>query len=237
MKIIEKKENQISFVSDVEDSLANAIRKYINTVPVLAIDEIEISRNDSPLYDETIAHRIGLIPLRTTKEVEKKNPKIKLSSKGSGFVYSKELKGADVVYENTPITFLGKGQEMEIKGVTKMGKGTEHSKFSPGMMFYRPVSEITLDKNVYNGIKNSISGNEVKEKGDKVILTDNRAKEIADVCEGAAIKMGKNAEINLRDELLITLESFGQLSVQEIFKKSIGELKKDLNEVSKKMGK
>jgi len=237
MKIIDKKENQISFVSNIEDSLANAIRKYLNTIPILAVDEVEISRNDSPLYDETIAHRIGLIPLKTTKEAEKKNPKIKLSSKGNGYVYSKELKGADVVYGNIPITFLGKGQEMEIKGITRMGKGTEHSKFSPGTMFYRKISEITLDKEVYDEIKDNISNNEIKEKGNKVIVFDNKVKEIADVCEGAAIKKGKSAEIDLKDDLLITIESFGQLPVQEIFKKSIGELKKDLNEVSKKVGK
>jgi len=42
--------------------------------------------------------------------------------------------------DKTPITFLNKGQELEIKATTKMGRGVEHSKFSPGLMFYRNIA-------------------------------------------------------------------------------------------------
>jgi len=64
MKIVEKKQGQIVFTVDAEVTLANSIRRYVNQIPVMAIDEVEISRNDSPLYDETIAHRMGLIPIK-----------------------------------------------------------------------------------------------------------------------------------------------------------------------------
>ncbi|KKL89508.1 hypothetical protein LCGC14_1914000, partial [marine sediment metagenome] len=50
-------------------------------------------------------------------------------------------------------------------------------------------------------------------------------------------KKGKNPEINFRNELVINLESFGQLTTDEIFKKSIEELKKDLQKVSKEIKK
>ena len=71
MKQIEKNENKIVFETEIEDSLANAIRRYVNHVPTLAIDEIEITKNDSPLYDEMIANRIGLIPLKSEKSGKK----------------------------------------------------------------------------------------------------------------------------------------------------------------------
>ncbi|MEK6840344.1 MAG: hypothetical protein AABX79_00095 [Nanoarchaeota archaeon] len=63
MKLIEKSKDNVVFSAEIEESLANAIRRYVGQIPVVAVDEIEISMNDSPLYDETIAHRVGLIPL------------------------------------------------------------------------------------------------------------------------------------------------------------------------------
>ena len=144
MKIIEKKPNQIVFSTKIEETLANAIRRYLNQIPILAIDELEISKNDSPLYDETIAHRIGLIPLKMDK-LDKKPIKLKLSSKKEGIVFSEELKGkAKIAYENIPITFLNKNSELEFTATTKLGKGSEHSKFSPGLMFYRNLIELKI---------------------------------------------------------------------------------------------
>ncbi len=237
MKLIEKKENQITFTAEINESLANAMRRYINKIPILAIDEVEILKNDSPLYDETIAHRLGLIPLKPGKDVKKKNPKIKLVSKEEGMIYSKELKGIEIIHENMPITFLNKGQELEITATTKIGKGIEHSKFSPGLLFYRNIAEITVAKDIYDKIKHKISNNEVKIKGNDVVILDNKKQEIVDVCEKICNQQGKNTEINFKDELIITLESFGQIKVEEIIKKSIEGLKKDLSDVSKKISK
>ena len=56
MELINKKDNQITFTAEIEESLANSIRRYMIQIPVLAVDEVNISRNDSPLYDVTIAH-------------------------------------------------------------------------------------------------------------------------------------------------------------------------------------
>ena len=146
MKLIEKNKDLIVFETQIEDSLANAIRRYINRIPIMAIDEIEISKNDSPLYDETIAHRIGLIPLKADKAA-KKEAKLKLSADKQGMVYSREFKGdAKPVYENIPITYLNQGHEFEIDATTKIGTGEEHAKFSPGIMFYRNIAQITFYK-------------------------------------------------------------------------------------------
>ena len=237
MKIIEKKDNQLSFTAEIDESLANSIRRYVNQIPILAIDEVEILKNNSPLYDETIAHRLGLIPLKTNKTGDKKNPKFKLSVKEEGTTYSKELKGGEIIYGEMPITFLNKGQELEITGTTKLGKGTEHSKFSPGLLFYRRVVEVIVNKEFQEKISKIFPNNEIKEKGNKIIILDNKKQEISDVCEGICEQDGKSAEINPKDELVITIESFGQISAEEIFKKSMEELKKDLLLVSKKIGK
>ena len=87
MKLLNKKENQITFTAEIDESLANAIRRYLNKIPIIAVDEVEISKNDSPLYDETIAHRIGLIPIKMEKAIsEKKAHKMKLDTSKEGIV-------------------------------------------------------------------------------------------------------------------------------------------------------
>jgi len=151
-------------------------------------------------------------------------------------VYSGELKGdAQIVYDKIPITLLDKDQELEITATFKVGNGTEHSKFSPGIMFFRNGVELTMNKKFKEEIQRICPGAEIKEKGDKIVVLDNKEKEISDVCEGIAEKAGEKAEIKETPNLIINLEGFGQMKVEDIFKKSIETLKKDLEEVSKKL--
>lgn len=237
MKLVEKNKTQVVFEAEIEDSLANAVRRYVGHIPVLAIDEVEIFKNDSPLYDETVAHRVGLIPLKMEKTT-KDNPKLKISTKKEGFVLSGELKGEiDSVYDNIPLTFLNKGQELEFNATTILGRGVDHAKFSPGMMFYRRISKISVDKSIENEIKKACPHNDISEKSGKVIILDNKKNQIEDVCESISERFGKEAEVEYTNDLIITIESFGQLSPEDIFKHSISELKKGLTEVSKKLSK
>ncbi len=239
MEIIEKKENQMTFRAEMSDSLANAIRRYINQVPVLAIDEVEIYKNDSPLYDETIAHRIGLIPLKMDKAVsEKTEMDMKLSVKGEGVVYSGQLEGGlGVAYDKIPITTLGSDGELQIVATAKTGRGSEHSKFSPGLMYYRNVSEIKMDADLHDKIKEKLPDNEVRKDGKSVIVYDNLKTDVTDACEEICRDAGKSLEIIPKNELVVTVEAFGQIPVEEVFKRAIAALEKDLSAVSKVAGK
>lgn len=235
METINKTDDKYIFKAEIEDSLVNSIRRYVNQIPITAIDEVEISKNDSPLYDETLAHRLGLIPL---KQGSKKEGKLKLNSHENGMVYSGSLKGDfEVVYDKIPITLLSEGQEIELSAKVSMGKGQEHAKFSPGIMNYREVSEIHLDKEIAEKLKSSLPNVEIKQKGDKYVIIDDKEKEITDICEGIAEKHGKKIETKTTADMIITLESFGQIDAKSIFTKAIEALKKDLTEVSKKLGK
>jgi|SRR3989338_1863195 len=200
MEIVKKDENKVIFAEELEDSLANAIRRFVNEIPVVAIDEVEISKNDSPLYDETIAHRLGLVPLKLDRKLSEKDViKGKFVSKGEGTTYSKEIKGAgfSVVYPNIPITHLSKEQEIECVLNIKLGKGVEHAKFSPGFIFYRDLSD-------------DDDGEEINQE---------------------------NKKVKMKNGLVVTIESFGQLTPREIFEKAIEELRKNVEEVPKKLGK
>jgi len=235
MKLIKKTDERIVFQAKMDECLANAIRRMVNRVSVMAIDEVEIARNDSAMYDETLAHRLGLIPLKFDKTFKEDSVlKFKLDSKKEGTIYSGDLKGdIEVAYGEIPLTLLNPNQELKIKGKTKMGTAKEHAKFSPGILFYRNAAEIVMDKSFEKEISRIFPKVEIKEKGNKIVIKDNQEKGIADFCEGLAQKNKKPIEINDSNELVFTIESFGQMNAEEIFKKATDILKKELKSIPK----
>lgn len=240
MKLIEKKKNQITFMTEMNESLANAVRRYIDQIPVLAIDEVEISKNDSALYDETVAHRLGVIPLKMVKGLnEKSEEQLSFVVKKEGYAYSEELKGkVEPVYGKIPITLLKKGQEIEILATARIGKGSQHAKFSPGLMFYRNAVKLKMDKDCPKEVVENCPRNILKNEGDKIIVVDENKCDSCEACVDFCKKKGKGSiELTPTGEIIITVESFGQIEGEEMFQKSVEILKNDLKELSKKISK
>src|SRR3990167_3038983 len=137
IKILKQDEDKIVYlISDTETSLINALRRLImEEVPVMAIDEVTFSKNNSALYDEMIAHRLGLLPLSTDlsgynlkeeckckgKGCSSCQVKMALQAKGPCTVLAKDIKSKDSkikpVYPEMPITILLKGQNLELEAV------------------------------------------------------------------------------------------------------------------------
>ncbi|NCN86458.1 DNA-directed RNA polymerase subunit D [archaeon] len=230
MQIIKKSDEKLVFTAQVTESLANSIRRSVGLIPVMAIDELEIAKNDSALYDETLAHRVGLVPLKMSKDIKEDTVlKLKLNKKGPGYVYSKDLNGdCDVVYSEIPLTLLKEGQEVKITAITKVGYGKDHAKFAPGLLVYRNACEITLPKKHKEIISKTFPENTIKEKGENIIIKDDKEKSLIDFCEGLCKKDDDNCEVKDTSELVFTIESFGQISASEIFKQAIEGLKKEL---------
>lgn len=67
LRITEIRDDYMTFeLSDTDISMANSLRRIMMAeVPTLAIDLVEFEDNTSVLIDEFIAHRLGLIPLRS----------------------------------------------------------------------------------------------------------------------------------------------------------------------------
>lgn len=235
MKIVKKTNEKLVFASKIGESLANAIRRTVGMIPIMAVDELEIERNDSPLYDETLAHRVGLVPLKMPKGAKEDSvEKLKLVSKRHGYVYSKDIKGdVEVVYGEIPLTLLAEEQEVKATCIAKVGKGIDHAKFMPGLFTYRVISEITLSKKHKDAIASAFPENSIKEKGDMITVKDDQEKTITDFCEGLCQRSKEECEVKDTKELMITIESFGQISAEEIFKQATKILKDELKALSK----
>jgi len=67
LDVISKDSEKIAIkLKGVPLQYANALRRVcLNGVPVFAIDTVDIIQNTSVLPDEGLAHRLGLIPLKT----------------------------------------------------------------------------------------------------------------------------------------------------------------------------
>jgi DNA-directed RNA polymerase subunit D len=139
-----------------ENELANVFRRTIlDEVPTFAIEEVEVISNESPLYDEIIAQRLGLIPLKTDLNTYNlKNEckcggigcalcevKMSLISNQEGYVYSKSIKSDDPkivpVSEDIQITKLFPNKKIELNIRAVLGKGKEHSKWSPAHTYLK----------------------------------------------------------------------------------------------------
>ena len=139
-------------LKDSTFAMANAIRRTMMIeVPTMAIDEIDFYENTSSMFDEYLAHRIGLIPLTTSDAYElaedccqgncsKCSTMFTLDVQGPGTIYSKELKGKDdevkPVFDNIPIIKLAEGQAIRLEAKAIAGRGKVHAKFQPCLASY-----------------------------------------------------------------------------------------------------
>jgi DNA-directed RNA polymerase subunit D len=67
IKVLEKDDEHLRLlIQGVNVPYMNALRRIVTSeVPCMAIDEIVMVENSSVLQDEIIAHRLGLVPLKT----------------------------------------------------------------------------------------------------------------------------------------------------------------------------
>ena len=166
IKIIDKNNEKFIFsISDIKAPYANSLRRaMIDEVPGMAIEDLEFKRNDSALYDEILAHRLGLVVLKTdlksytlpeTCKCEGEGCarcqlKLTLKVKGPKTVYASDLKSKDPkvvpAHPKTVIVKLLKGQEIQLVATAVLGKGKVHSKWSTCSAIYKNEPVITIGK-------------------------------------------------------------------------------------------
>ena len=155
VKVLERDGDRLKLlVQDVDVSYVNALRRImIAEVPCMAIDSVLIFENSSVLHDEILAHRLGLIPLKTNLEdyvlpeecacgseygCSKCRATLVLDVEATDrtvTVYSGDLKPEDPtvapVYPNIPIVKLAPGQKIKLEAYARLGRGSKHAKWQP----------------------------------------------------------------------------------------------------------
>ena len=154
LEVISKDNQKMSVkIKGVPLQYANALRRVcLNGVPVFAIDTVDIIENSSVLADEGLAHRLGLIPLKTDlsrfnepsscdchSETGCSNCKVMLvldsgDSDVTRTVLSNELSSEDdsikPISDKIPIVQLAPGQRIKVECYARLGRGTEHAKWN-----------------------------------------------------------------------------------------------------------
>src|SRR5881296_103742 len=154
IKLLSKEQETLRFVlSDVSPAFANALRRImISEIPVMAIDDVMILENNSVMYDEILAHRLGLIPVTTDQTYnlpEDCTCKSELGCEKCRASFSSEIEASDpveVVYsshlkpdnpdvrpvlEKIPIVKLAQGQKIKLEAYARLGRGKAHAKWQP----------------------------------------------------------------------------------------------------------
>lgn len=153
--IIEQSDEKIVVkLKGIARQYANALRRIaISEVPIMAIDDVVILENSSVMHDEAIAHRLGLIPLRTeldrfvmahecdcksTLGCSKCRVLLYLEAEAqdkSRPVLSGELKSDDdyvkPVSADIPIIVLAPTQKLKLEAYARLGTGKMHAKWQP----------------------------------------------------------------------------------------------------------
>ena len=154
LEVISKDNHRISIkLKGIPLQYSNALRRVcLNGVPVFAIDTVDIIENSSVLPDEGLAHRLGLIPIKTdlsrfnepakcdcNSEAGCSNCKVMLvldsgDADTTRTVVSSELSSEDdsikPISDKVPIVQLAPGQRIKVECYARLGQGTEHAKWN-----------------------------------------------------------------------------------------------------------
>lgn len=254
-RIKEEGNEGLFLIEGVTPAFINSLRRAcMSEVPVMAIDEIEIMENKSAMYDEILAHRLGLIPLATDLSYDLKEKckcggkgcsrcevRLKLNVEGPRIVYAKDLKSDDPkvipVYPEIPIVELLEGQRIELVAIARLGFGKEHVKFSPCLAIHRSFPSIKIDGKKCTGCKACVNvcPKHVLVEHDKKVAVDPGRMMECDLCLACVDACKENAIEAYGEEgkYLLYLESWGQLNLDQILKSAVQNLVKKLKEFKK----
>ncbi len=255
VEVIHLTNDSIEFrLKNADLAFANSLRRVIiSEVPTMAIDMVQVTENTSPLFDEFIVHRLGLIPL-VSEDIDSYNFPLKcpckegcekckvdfdISVKCDGnedtidvtsdniIPKNKECKVKPVKYEEDPIviTKLKRGQSINMTLTAKKGKGKTHAKWSP-------VCTCVMKQVPSVEILNMEGGNFLKK------LSSEEKKNFCNACPTKVFRYDEN-----KDEIIVekpekcTYCEECQIKTQEFIKKKDKEEYNNLVSQKEKEGK
>jgi len=204
VRLLSKKGEKMAFlIEGATPAFANALRRImVSEVPVLAIEWVDMHENSSILFDEVVASRLGLIPLKFDPDKFSLPGECKCGGKGCplcravfalektgpGTAYSGDLKPSNKEVRPTspdfPIVELLKGHGIKFEAVAQLGTGKKHSKFQAANASYHYYPDIIVHdaEKARKALKECPAGL-LEMKGSKAEITD---PEKCDLCRACA---------------------------------------------------
>lgn len=252
IKILSKTNEKCRFLlEDVTPDFANALRRImISEVPTLAIEYVDFIENTSALFDEIIAHRLGMIPLEFdpkkfnfAEECKCKGKGCSLcevvfvvNKKGPGVVYSGDLKSSNKDVKptspNFPIVELLEGHIVKFEAVARLGIGKNHIKWQAANASYQYLPEL---KESGENPKRAVSicpKGALELKGDKLVFKDPYACDLCKMCEIAGVKIEGN-----KTKFIFSVETVSGLKPEYIISKSAEIIQEKAKEFKRELSK
>lgn len=188
-----KNDTCIFLLEDTTPAFANTLRRImISEVPTLAVEKIDFNDNTSALFDETVAHRIGGIPLSFDPSKFNLHSECKCNGKGCpscevvffieksgpGTVYSGDMKSSNRAVKpisgDFPIVKLLKGQSLKLEAFAHLGTGKSHAKWQASNASYMYYPELEVKKGAKNleKVVKACPNGAVALKSRKLVLLD-----------------------------------------------------------------
>jgi DNA-directed RNA polymerase subunit D len=246
-------------------AFANAFRRaMIGEVPTLAIEDVRIYDNTSAFFDEMLAHRLGLIPIKTDLSTYSTQENctcggagcpgctvtFTLSVEGPKTVLSSDLIPQDPkatpVYDNIPIVKLAKGQKLVVEARAVLNTGREHAKWQPTLVCgYKnyPVVSISETCDACGNCVDECPREVLAAKGKKVEVAEGKLPDcsMCRLCERACMASGIGDEPAITisaetDRFIFVVESDVSLPVKEIMERALQYIRDQSNELERQLG-
>ncbi len=257
VSLLEKTEDMITLlIQDVNPGFMNSLRRIIlSETPVMAIHEVVILENQSPLFDETIAHRLSLVPLRTNLDRYTMPEKCECEGVGcnlcqvgftleveapeNGYVATTgDLKPQDPdivpVSDDIPIAKLAKGQRIVVEAFAKLGIGRVHAKWQPvSSVAYKMVPHVKVDPAKCDGCEECVKVcfKQVFEmESGKAVVAREMDCTLCNLCTKECVGQAISIDYD-NTSFIFVLESTGALPPVTIFEKGLDVFKERLEQL------
>ena len=262
IQIVEMAERKCKFIlKNSSPAMANALRRtMLADIPKMAIDKVEFRLGSidvdgrefesmTPLFDEIIAHRLGMVPVPTLDMFNFKDECVcggegcpsceieySLNKNGPCTVLSGDLQPRSpdlkVKDEDTPIVDLADGQSILIYAYAVMGTARKHVKWqvANGVGYsYRPIIKIDGDVSSPDEVAAACPKKVFEVSGGKLVVAHSDDCSLCMTCvenfDGEPISV-----VGDENNFVFKFETDGSLTAQQVLDKAAEILAKESEE-------